>query len=136
GLNAGDEAGIDELLGRTGDWLVKALREGKQLSSWFEPQTEHEDAWLAFLRGLAPGQPQHGVLKDVERLVRRLEPGAMLSSLVQTTLRMTCPGIPDLYQGTEWCDFSLVDPDNRRPVDFGARMRSLEQLTAESGATL
>ena len=136
GLSASDVAGVDELLDRTGDWLVKALREGKQLSSWFEPQTEHEDAWLAHLRGLAPGQPHHDVLKDIERLVRRLEPGAILNSFVQTTLRMTCPGIPDLYQGTEWRDFSLVDPDNRRAVDFEARMRSLEQLTAESGATL
>lgn len=124
-LSAHDAAGVQAMLRRVGEWTVKALREGKQLSHWFEPQTEHEQAWLHYLDALQPGGAQHRVLQEIERLVQRLEPGAILNSLVQTALRLTSPGIPDLYQGTEWRDFSLVDPDNRRPVDYSARLRSL-----------
>ena len=128
-LSADDAEGVHELLKRVGEWAVKALREGKQLSSWFEPQTQHEEAWLAYLEELKPGKAQHAVTRELERLVQRLEPGAILNSLVQTTFRLTSPGIPDLYQGTEWRDFSLVDPDNRRPVDYSARSQSLADFT-------
>lgn len=124
-LRSDDQQGTAELLQRAGEWAVKALREGKQLSSWFEPQVEHEQAWLDYLGALALGGTQHATLQQVEQLVNQLEPGAVMNSLVQTAMRMTCPGIPDLYQGTEWRDFSLVDPDNRRPVDYVARERSL-----------
>ena len=90
-----------------------------------EPDADQEAHWHAWLATLTPGGPRHGLLSDIERLVARLEPGAIANGLIQTALRMTCPGVPDLYQGAEWRDFSLVDPDNRRPVDFLARARSL-----------
>jgi len=127
GLSAADAAGVQAFLDRLGAWLLKAMREGKQLSSWTQPDVEEEALWLSYLASLAPGQPRHAVLSAVEALVLRLEPGAIANGLIQTALRISCPGIPDLYQGTEWRDFSLVDPDNRRPVDFQARARSLEQ---------
>ena len=133
-LSADDAAGVREFSQRVGDWAVKALREGKQLSSWFEPQTEHEEQWLGYLRELQPGGSQHTVLQEIELFVRSVEPAAILNGLVQTALRLTCPGIPDLYQGTEWRDFSLVDPDNRRPVDFEARARSLNSFFTKQGA--
>ena len=137
-LSADDSAGLRDFLQRVGDWAVKALREGKQLSSWFEPQTAHEEQWLDYLRELQLGGSQHTVLREIELFVRRIEPGAILNGLVQTAMRMTCPGIPDLYQGTEWRDFSLVDPDNRRPVDYAARAHSLEAFCSgqSEGATV
>lgn len=137
GLSADDPDGVRHFLDRIGAWTIKALREGKQLSSWFEPQAAQETAWLAYLEGMAPGGPSHAVLCGMAAFVHRIEPGAIANGLIQTALRMTCPGIPDLYQGTEWRDFSLVDPDNRRTVDFQARARSLsEAAQRHSGARL
>ncbi|HLT99718.1 MAG TPA: malto-oligosyltrehalose synthase [Burkholderiaceae bacterium] len=127
-LSATDRRGVEHLLERVQACAVKALREGKLLSSWFEPQEDHEALWLNWLQLLAPGKEQHGVLVEIADFVHKLEPAAIFNSLVQTTLRLTCPGVPDLYQGTEWRDFSLVDPDNRRPVDYAARARALNLL--------
>lgn len=124
-LSAHDDQGVRHYLDRIGTWAVKALREGKQLSSWFEPDAAQEEAWLSCLAAMAPGGPRHGVLCAIEAFVHRIEAGGIANGLIQTALRLTCPGVPDLYQGTEWRDFSLVDPDNRQPVDFQARARSL-----------
>ena len=127
GLNAQDSEGVRQYLDRIGEWAVKALREGKQGSSWWEPDLEREAACLAFLDRLAPGGSRYAVLRQIEEFVCRLEPAAIGNSLIQAALRMTCPGIPDLYQGTEFRDFSLVDPDNRRPVDFALRAAALRE---------
>lgn len=127
-LAASDRHGVARLLERVQAWTVKALREGKTRSSWFEPRLDEEQAWQAWIGQLAPGQTQHDVLKEIAEFVHQIEPGAMFNGLVQSTLRLTCPGVPDLYQGTEWRDFSLVDPDNRRPVDVAARARALNLL--------
>ncbi len=131
GLRADDEEGVSAFVERVGDWLVKALREGKRHSSWFEPDTATEEACLAYLHELAAGGDP-GVFGDIEAFVKHIEPGAIVNGLVQTALRMTSPGVPDLYQGTELRDFSLVDPDNRRPVDYGLRRRYLESLHERS----
>lgn len=127
GLAIHDMQAVRAYLDRLVAWAVKALREGKLLSSWVEPDTDQEARWQAWLYTLAPGEPRHGLLSDIERFVARLEPGAIANGLIQTALRLTCPGVPDLYQGVEWRDFSLVDPDNRRPVDFQARARKLAE---------
>ena len=136
GLSADDAPGMDEYLERIGEWAVKALREGKQHSSWFEPNPEWEAACVSWLRSMAPGGPQHSVLRQMESFVTRIEPAAIGNGLVQAALRMSCPGIPDLYQGTELRDFSLVDPDNRRPVDYEARARALAEFESQSAAPL
>lgn len=135
-LSAADPAGVERYFERLGEWAVKALREGKQGSGWFAPDTVREEACLEYLRRMAPGQPAHAVLVQVEAFVRRLEPAAIANGLLQVALRMTSPGVPDLYQGTEFRDFSLVDPDNRRPVDYGRRaeaLRSAEQVDGMEG---
>ena len=135
-LRVDDAEGADLYLKRVGAWAVKALREGKQLSSWFEPQPMQEEAWLACLQDLAPGGPAHAVLREMAGFVHEIEPGAIANGLLQAALRLTSPGIPDLYQGTEWRDFSLVDPDNRQPVDFQARAHSLAAAYGPSGGQL
>ncbi|MFA5665238.1 malto-oligosyltrehalose synthase, partial [Castellaniella sp.] len=130
-LSADDRPGVQLYFERMGTWAVKAMREGKQLSSWFHPDALQEEAGLDYLQSLAPGGARHERLKCLECFVRRLEPGAIANGLIQAALRLTCPGVPDLYQGTEFRDFSMVDPDNRRPVDFHARAVALQAADAQ-----
>jgi (1->4)-alpha-D-glucan 1-alpha-D-glucosylmutase len=105
-------------------WLEKALREAKRRSSWVLPDEAYEGAAQAVLAGsLDPSRPVAG---DIAAFAGRIAAAGAIAGLSQAVLRMTSPGIPDLYQGTEFWDFSLVDPDNRRPVDFDARTRALD----------
>lgn len=125
GLRADDEAGLQAYLHRLLPWQQKALREAKLSSAWSAPNAEHEAACAAFLERLlthAAGQP---LRTQLAAMVAAIAPAGALNALVQCLLRYTCPGVPDLYQGCEYWDFSLVDPDNRRPVDFPARRRTL-----------
>jgi (1->4)-alpha-D-glucan 1-alpha-D-glucosylmutase len=110
-------------------WQLKSLHEAKLRSSWADPDKSYEDASAGFVRRLLdPGYPR-GFLRDLSAFVERIAPAAALNGLVQTTLRCTVPGVPDLYQGAEFWDLSLVDPDNRRPVDFVARVTALGRDT-------
>jgi (1->4)-alpha-D-glucan 1-alpha-D-glucosylmutase len=110
-------------------YAVKALREGKQESSWHNPNEAYEAAVTGFLaRVLDPGR---GVfLESFAAFARRASVIATLNSLSQLVLKATIPGVPDFYQGTEFWDLSLVDPDNRQPVDFAARRRRLAALAS------
>jgi maltooligosyltrehalose synthase len=110
---------------RLEQWLVKALREAKQRTAWDEPDESFERACKGYLAYLF--DPKIGFLAEAEAFVARIAPIGIRNSLAQTVLRLTLPGVPDLYQGTEFWDFSLVDPDNRRPVDFGARTNALTE---------
>ena len=126
-LGADDDLGLRGYAERLRQWQVKALREAKLRSSWSAPNDAYERACAAFLDGLLlDGQCQQLRHSIAEAALALACPGA-LNSLVQSLLRMTVPGIPDLYQGTEFWDFSLVDPDNRRPVDFAARRQALAE---------
>lgn len=106
---------------RLGAWQRKALREAKQRSDWAVPNEAYEAACGDLLAEFLSAETQ-----AMNGLVRRLAPAATLNSLAQAVLRCTVPGVPDLYQGCEYWDFSLVDPDNRRPVDFARREATLE----------
>jgi (1->4)-alpha-D-glucan 1-alpha-D-glucosylmutase len=113
--------------------IDKALREAKRRSTWSAPNRDYEAATQAFAReALKPGDD--AFLASFLPFVRRLARLGVDNSLVQTALKLTAPGVPDIYQGCELWDFSLVDPDNRRPVDYAARSRALEAMTAELGA--
>jgi (1->4)-alpha-D-glucan 1-alpha-D-glucosylmutase len=126
-LAADDAVGIAALVKRVSAWQIKAGREAKLQTNWALPDHDYEILCANFLRRiLRPGATGTFVAELVE-LVRKLTRAGAVNSLAQTALRLTAPGIPDLYQGCEFWDFSLVDPDNRRPVDFGARVRCLEQ---------
>lgn len=125
GLAADDEDGIRELAERTAQWQLKALREAKQRTSWYAPDEAFERACRDFLFDILAPQRRDGFLRELCDFVERIAPAGAVNSLQQTVLQLTSPGVPDLYQGTELWDFSLVDPDNRRPVDFAARAAAL-----------
>ena len=112
---------------RAGAFMAKATREAKVHTSWTDPCAGYDDALRAFVAGLLADQDFVADLTAFLAEHRLVELGRV-SSLAQTTLLLTCPGVPDLYQGTEIWDLSLVDPDNRRPVDYAARRRLLEAL--------
>jgi len=126
GLLPEDRPGVKALEERAAAWLEKALREAKRHSSWAAPGADYEAACRAFLAGLLDPERSANMAGELAAFAMRVAPAGAVNGLAQTLLRMTCPGIPDLYQGTEYWDFSLVDPDNRRPVDFAARAASLD----------
>ncbi|MBT2245110.1 malto-oligosyltrehalose synthase [Sphingobium sp. BHU LFT2] len=103
-------------------WQKKALREARLRSSWEEPCTHYEEKAAHLACGLV-NDP--GFRDDIERLLGLIEPAARVHSLVQTVLKFCLPGVPDIYQGCELEDLSLVDPDNRRPVDYTLRQTAL-----------
>jgi (1->4)-alpha-D-glucan 1-alpha-D-glucosylmutase len=100
-------------------WREKSLREAKLETSWFNPDRAFEEAHADFVKAIL--DPAHAFVSQLNRFVALLAPAGACNSLVQCALHYTLPGIPDLYQGCELWDFSLVDPDNRRPVDYAAR---------------
>ncbi len=132
-LAVDDGAGLQRYAERVVQWQTKALREAKISSGWFEPDLEYEQASADFIYGLMPGGRGHDLLRDIEQFARGIAPAGAVNSLAQTLLRVCSPGVPDLYQGTEFWDFSLVDPDNRRAVDYPARQRALDALDAQAG---
>jgi (1->4)-alpha-D-glucan 1-alpha-D-glucosylmutase len=107
-------------------WQLKSLHEAKLRSSWGDPDKSYEDASAGFVRRLLDPRHSGRFLGELSAFVERIAPAAALNGLVQTALRCTVPGVPDLYQGAEFWDLSLVDPDNRRPVDFAVRAAALE----------
>jgi (1->4)-alpha-D-glucan 1-alpha-D-glucosylmutase len=125
-LRPDDAAGMQAFAARIAQWQTKALREAKRHSRWTRPNEPYEDACDAFLSGLLT-QADSRFARSLDRFVARIAAVGAANSLVQTVLKLTTPGVPDIYQGSEFWDFSLVDPDNRRPVDFSARAAALEE---------
>jgi (1->4)-alpha-D-glucan 1-alpha-D-glucosylmutase len=129
-LNAGDLHGFR---GRLQAYMVKATREAMVHTRWTRPNLEHERALTDFVDSLLDRKRSRRFLDDFLRFHQRVAYYGMLNSLAQTLLKITCPGVPDFYQGSELWDFRLVDPDNRGPVDFRSRaalLRSLEKSEA------
>lgn len=123
----GEDAQRDRYSQRLREWQEKALREAKLRSSWSSPNSGYEQACRDYLSKLLESPEMLEVRCEIARAATAIAPAGALNSLAQTLLRLTTPGVPDLFQGTEFWDFSLVDPDNRRPVDFGARHSALSQ---------
>ena len=105
-------------------WQEKALREAKLCSDWSAPNENYERAAASFVRSLLSGPSD--LLEELATFAQRIGPAGAANGLVQTLIKLTAPGIPDVYQGTEFWDLSLVDPDNRTPVDFESRLHSLD----------
>jgi len=129
-LDLHDDNALRQYAERIRQWQQKALREAKLRSSWSAPNEAYEAACAAYVDGLLlerENQQLRQSLADAAQLIAC--PGA-LNGLVQSLLRMTVPGVPDLYQGNEYWDFSLVDPDNRRAVDYACRRRTLDDASA------
>ena len=110
---------------RIAQWCEKYLREAKLRSSWANPAVAYEDAFKALARDLCLADAAGPFRAHLEALLRTIDSQAAANTLIQTVLEYTLPGVPDLYQGGEFPDFSLVDPDNRRPVDYAARQSAL-----------
>jgi len=109
-------------------YMEKAVREAKVHTSWISPDATYEDALHAFIAAILTGPAHNPFVQDALPFFRRVARCGLYNSLTQTLLKLTSPGVPDIYQGAELWDFSLVDPDNRRPVDFYKRARLLAEL--------
>jgi (1->4)-alpha-D-glucan 1-alpha-D-glucosylmutase len=109
-------------------YALKAAREGKQETSWLNPNQAYEAGLRTFIERILDRSVSAEFINSLETLSRRTALLGALNSLSQITLKATMPGVPDFYQGTEFWDLSLVDPDNRRPVDFAARACLLPSL--------
>ncbi|HTI82095.1 MAG TPA: malto-oligosyltrehalose synthase [Acetobacteraceae bacterium] len=122
-LAATDVEGLREFAERLAGWQLKAMREAKLATDWNEPNLDYEDAARSFLYTI---MSEHSAfLAEAANFAHRIGPAGAIKGLAQTVLKLTAPGVPDLYQGTEFWDQSLVDPDNRRPVDFALRLEAL-----------
>jgi (1->4)-alpha-D-glucan 1-alpha-D-glucosylmutase len=115
----------DTFVERIQAYAVKAAREGKQETSWLNPNTAYEAGVSQFVAKILDRSISGEFIDSLDHLARRLALLGALNSLGQITLKATMPGVPDFYQGTEFWDLSLVDPDNRRPVDFAERAAAL-----------
>ena len=122
-LRDDDEAGVEALRERVAGWQQKALREAKLRSSWLDPDPHYEAAAAALRDAAFADSTARALLSAAAEHLAA--PGAVLG-LAQATLQLCVPGIPDLYQGCEGWDLSLVDPDNRRPVDYALRRSWLD----------
>ena len=109
-------------------YMQKATKEAKVHTSWINPNEEYDAAVQAFVEALLDDDPANPFVRDAMPLARRLAFFGRINGLAQTLLKLTSPGVPDIYQGTELWDLSLVDPDNRRPVDWGRRVELLAEL--------
>ncbi|MGA8270192.1 MAG: malto-oligosyltrehalose synthase [Candidatus Sulfotelmatobacter sp.] len=113
---------------RIESYMLKALREAKQNTSWINRNTEYENAVSSFVAALLNADSNNPFLENFLPFQKSVARVGLWNSLSQTVLKLTCPGVPDIYQGNDLWDFSLVDPDNRRPVDYSRREGALENL--------
>jgi maltooligosyltrehalose synthase len=122
-LDLGNDHGRNVFADRLAQWQEKALREAKLATDWLVPDEAYERAARELLLSLFAPNEQPALLSEIAAFAGRIAPAGAVNSLAQTLLKLTAPGVPDTYQGTELWDFSLVDPDNRRPVDFSRRAK-------------
>ncbi len=122
---------LDALAGRLETYLLKAAREAKLHTSWLDNDAAYEAGLSAFARDLLTGPSASRFLPDLDAFVAAIAPAGAVNALAQVVLRLTMPGLPDTYQGTELWDDSLVDPDNRRPVDWPLRSALLDEAESD-----
>lgn len=111
-------------------FALKAAREGKEETSWLNPHSRYEQGVAAFIAAILDRSHSAEFLESFAAIARRMALLGALNSLGQITLKATMPGVPDFYQGTELWDLSMVDPDNRRPVDYTERASALQAIAA------
>ena len=122
-----DERGLEEFRERIKAYIEKAMREAQVHTSWIQVNEEYEEAVTNFIEALL--SPENKIfLEDFVPFARRIARAGALNSLSQTLIKLTSPGVPDIYQGNDLWDLSLVDPDNRRPVDYALRRNLLTGL--------
>ena len=134
-----DEAARRQYIERIVGAMRKSLREAKVNTSWMNPSPAYEKLFTDLAQQLIAGNECGEFRRELESLVKAIATAGFVNGLSQMLLKLTLPGVPDFYQGTELWDFNLVDPDNRRPVDFAARKRrlaALQQRFVEDAAAL
>ena len=131
-----DRDGLASLADRMAAFMSKAIKEAKVRTSWTGPDEPYEEAVENFVRGALDPARSGGFLADFSEQQGPIEVAGALNSLSQTLLKLTTPGVPDIYQGAELWDLSLVDPDNRRAVDFDARRQLLDSDASRDPADL
>ncbi len=136
GLDITDKEAMADLADRMAGFMLKAVKEAKVRTSWTGPDQAYEEAVNAFVRAALDPAKSRDFLKDFAREQTALEVAGALNSLTQTLLKLTAPGVPDIYQGAELWDLSLVDPDNRRAVDFDIRRQRLDTDASRNPAEL
>ena len=109
-------------------YTVKAVREAKIHTAWLKPDTEYEQAFQDFVDSILTPSSRNAFFRDLQEFQKEISYFGVFNSLSQVLLKMTVPGVPDFYQGTELWDLSLVDPDNRRPVDYKKRGALLNRV--------
>ena len=124
-LGLDDREGLASFASRIADWQLKALREAKLATDWTTPDEIYEAAARGFVERLFADEIP-GLVASIGAFAQRIAPAGAVNGLTQTLLKLTAPGVPDIYQGAEFWDFSLVDPDNRRPVDFDVRRNAID----------
>lgn len=129
GIGTPDAEALAVYAARIEGAMLKSLREAKLRTTWSAPDAAYEGAMLDFVRLALDPERASAFLSLFLPFQERIARLGVQNSLVQTALKLTVPGVPDLYQGAELWDFSLVDPDNRRPVDFGLCARLLDEVT-------
>lgn len=120
---------------RIAAYMIKALREAKVHTSWLSPDHEYEAAAATFTNAILDRRRGAAFLQSFLPFQRRVAELGIYNSLAQTLIKITAPGVPDFYQGTEVWDLTLVDPDNRRPVDYEARRRALAEIGDQGPGT-
>jgi (1->4)-alpha-D-glucan 1-alpha-D-glucosylmutase len=113
---------------RIKNYIIKAVREAKVHTAWIKPDMDYEEAFISFIDEILKKTDKNRFLKEIAPLQKRVGYYGIFNSLSQTLLKITSPGVPDFYQGTELWDLNLVDPDNRRPVDFEKRKEFLREI--------
>ncbi len=130
GLASTDAKGVMGFAERIAVWQQKALREAKHYTAWVAPDEAYEGACRDFVFKILDPARASRVVDEIAEFAARIGPAGAIGGLSQSLLHFTCPGVPDLYQGTDRWDFSLVDPDNRRPVNYVVREAGLAAADA------
>jgi (1->4)-alpha-D-glucan 1-alpha-D-glucosylmutase len=134
GLAPDDRDGMKGLGDRLDAYMIKAVREGKQHSSWSNPNAAYEAALQRFVQSVLDATRANPFIVEFHGFVESLARLGAINSLSQLVVKLTVPGVPDIYQGGELWDFSLVDPDNRRPVDWRVRRALLPAIAGAAAA--
>ncbi|MBU0760014.1 MAG: malto-oligosyltrehalose synthase [Candidatus Omnitrophica bacterium] len=127
-----DEGAIRDFKDRIKAYMIKAVREAKVHTAWIKPDTEYEDSCAAFVEKILDASDRNRFLKEFIPFQRKVAFYGVFNSLSQTLMKMTSPGVPDFYQGSELWDLNLVDPDNRKSIDFKKRVILLNEIKNKS----
>ncbi|MGB7250995.1 MAG: malto-oligosyltrehalose synthase, partial [Phormidesmis sp.] len=123
-----DDQELPEFKERIKDYVVKAVREAKVHTAWLRPDSDYEDGYVSFVETLLTPGKDNIFLEKLQHFQKRVAQYGIYNSLSQLLIKLTAPGLPDFYQGTELWELSLVDPDNRRPVDYRKRSKALKDI--------